>query len=202
MIKGTYEHGNDSLSEDALEEIILRLIGLIGGTYAMTVTGQFNLKEASVERPNNTTGYAAGDVISTVAGTVLEFNSIASENGGTGLILKAQCCISAEGDPVSVPATIRLHLFSSTPDAIADNAPYTQAYADRQIRLGYIDFDMTAGVAGSDCVELFDDTVRKAFKCESNASNIYGIIETLDAFTPSASMDFHFQLITDNNKNG
>jgi len=160
-------------------------VGEVGGTGSVVA--------ASFTRPANVTAYASKDAVSdaTSSPNVLTFTDIARVNGGTGYIVKARL----ETDQSTNVARFRLHLFNTAPTAINDNAPYTLLWANRAARIGYVDFDgcQTEGT-GSDCANAVNDTVRLHFKCAADSRTLYGIKETLDAFTPASGQNFYVAL--------
>jgi hypothetical protein len=154
-------------------------------------------------RPADTTAYAALDAVSdsTSAPTVLTFANLARVNGGSGYITKARLFT----DQKTNVARFRLHLFHTAPTAINDNSPYTLLYANRANRIGHIDFpacateDPTNSTAASARVVPDGVSLPLAFKCADGAKTIYGLLETLDAFTPASGQKFWIELTADNN---
>lgn len=167
-------------------------LGEVGGKLIF-VTVEFT-------RPNDTTAYAANDVVSdnTVTTTVQAMANLARIASGTGYIVKARLST----DKKSVTPRIRVHLFSaSDPTVSADNAQWQDKYADASKRLGYFDLPaMTTGAdtSNSDMSRTFDLTLRIPAISAANKS-IYWVLETLDAFTPAALEKFTLELTMDNN---
>lgn len=162
--------------------------------------GRQSLVNTSVTRPANTTAYAAKDVLSdsTSAPTVLTFANVAYANGGSGLIVKARLQSNRSTDT----ARIRLHLYHTAPTAINDNDAFTLLWANRDKRIGYIDFPALATEgSGSDSVEAIvtpgataPGLVPLQFTCAAGNRTLYGILETLDAFTPASGQVFFVEL--------
>jgi hypothetical protein len=97
-------------------------------------------------------------------------------------------------------ARFRLHLFNASPTAINDNAAYTLLWANRAERIGYIDFTacQTEG-SGSDAANSQNDSVRLPFVAGAGNRTIYGLLESLDAFTPASGQAFYISLTADLN---
>lgn len=152
----------------------------------MTVGGRLVAVSAEFTRPANTTAYAAKDVVGTDPGAALEFASIARAAGGSGYITKVVVSTTDTG-PSTASARFRLHLYNtSAPSGITDNSPNTVLYADRAKYLGYIDLlPATIEGAGSGAVA---EVVDIAFPfVTSGNDDLWGVLETLDAITPSAN---------------
>jgi len=162
------------------------------------VGGLMAVASATFSRPANTDAYAAKDAVSdsTTAPTVLNFADLARENGGSGYITKARL-ITNQSTNV---ARFRLHLYHTAPTAINDNAAFTLLWANRSNRIGYLDFDacQTEG-SGSDAANALNTTIRLAFDCAAADRDLYGLLETLDAFTPASGQSFHIELTGDIN---
>ena len=165
--------------------------GEIGGN-GLTVSALFT-------RPANTTAYAAKDAVndSTSAPTILTFTDILRKKGGSGYITKARLTT----DQSTCVARFRLWLFyTAAPTIAVDNAAFTLMWADRSIRLGYIDFAAcsTEG-SGSDCAQALNSDVRLLVSQPNQDANLYGLLETLDAFTPGSGQNFRLSLGMDRN---
>lgn len=132
----------------------------------------------SFNRPADTTAYAANDAVSdnTTAGSVTELSwSIARS---AGIIRRVR--IKKTDQTVATP-TIRLWLYDTTLSAGAgDNAAFVHPATDS---LGYVDVPVTT--AGS------DDAVGWA-ECDIpfTGATIYGLLQTLSAFTPANAETF------------
>lgn len=159
---------------------------------------------ATIARPADTTAYAALDVISnsTSAPTVLTFAGMARANGGTGTIVRARLMT----DLKTCTARMRLHLFNTAPTAIADNSPYLLLYANAANRIGSIDFpalgteDSTNSTAAAAMRPSYDGAYSAPqlwYKTKSDETALYGLLETLDTFTPASAQNFYIELGAD-----
>jgi len=154
---------------------------------------------ATFARPADTTAYAALDTVSTStsAPVVITFSSMARINAGSGYITKARIMT----DQKTNSARFRLHLFHTAPTLTNDNAAFPLLWADRANRVGKIDFSpvTTEDATNSTCAESMNDAVRLSFTCETANTALYGILETLDAFTPASGQNFYISLTAEQN---
>jgi hypothetical protein len=138
------------------------------------------ISKVSVTRPNNTDAYTANDVLGTDPASVIQFTNIAPEGGGTIVLLYASMRIDAGS---STQGQTRLHLYSSAPTAIADNAAFNLPAGDRDKYLGFI--TLSAPDDLGDTMFAEEDFLRKTITATS--SSVFAIAETTSAFTPAAS---------------
>jgi hypothetical protein len=133
---------------------------------------------ATYERPANATAYAAKDTVAdeTSGAAVLTFSNVVAYNGGWGDIVGAFLAT----DQTANVAEFRLHLYNSAPTALQDNAACTAPlFADLSKYLAYY--------------HVYQP--RFSFKCAAASMDIYGILETLTAFTPASEQDFTIYLL-------
>lgn len=157
--------------------------------YPVPVRGAGFSSSASKTRPNDTNAYSAGDVLaeSTSAGTVWTFTSIAPSGGGKILITNA----SLEIDVAAVPSgmtTFRLHLYSTSPTAINDNAAMDLPSGDRAKYLGFIELPTPLAITSTlwSETEAQNYAIRKQVVAASDT--LYGILQTVGAYTPTAQV--------------
>lgn len=165
-------------------------IGQVGGYMAPVA--------ATLTRPADTTAYAAKDAVanSTSAPTVLTFSKIARLPGSSMYIVKWRLFTNQSTNT----ARFRLHLYHTSPTAINDNAAFTLLWANRANRTGYLDFPacQTEGT-GSDAANSQVKDERLSVCCAVGDRNLYGLLETLDAFTPASGQIFYIELTADQN---
>jgi hypothetical protein len=154
---------------------------------------------ATFARPADTTAYAALDTVSTStsAPVVITFSNMARINAGSGYITKARIMT----DQKTNTARFRLHLFHTAPTLTNDNAAFPLLWTDRANRVGKIDFGAmtTEDATNSTCAESLNEAVRLSFTCETASTALYGILETLDAFTPANAQNFYISLTAEQN---
>ncbi len=169
-------------------------IGTVGSEL-FEVTAEFT-------RPNDTTAYATGDVVSTTGpNSILTFTNAARIVGGSGFVTKAKIFTS------KTSTAFRLLLFNTALTAIADNSPWTLLYADRASYTCVIPptgaFGAITEGAGGTGFMLIDTTtaqyVKYPFLCAGGDRNLYGVIVTTGAYTPDAQQTFSVQLSIERN---
>lgn len=149
------------------------------------------------ERPNDVVAYTAEDVVGPTPAAVLTFAGAARLVGGSGYIVGARLMT----DQAANTERFRLHLYDTAPAAIADNAAFTgPLYADRATYIGYVDFPaLTAEGAGATAAHGQNSDIRLAFVAPAAATSIFGVLETLTAWTPAALQDFFVELTIEQN---
>jgi hypothetical protein len=150
-------------------------------------------------RPANTTAYLANQAVnnSTSAPAAISFTGVARLKGGSGYITTAKI----QTDQGANVARFRLHLFTqATPTLPVDGAAYTLKWADRAIYVGCITFAAAATEgAGSDTAYAIANNIMLGYVADPADANLYGLLETLDGFTPGNAQNFDIELIAENN---
>lgn len=148
-------------------------------------TVAYGPSSVSITRPADTTAYAAGDVVSnsTSAPTVLEFASI-GPSGGRVVLQSASLRIDVAAVPSGM-SSFRLHLYTSSPTAINDNAAFNLPSADRAKYAGYIEFSTPQGLGDTLWSQV--EYIGRQIKLDTASTSLYGILETRGAFTPSSA---------------
>lgn len=167
-------------------------------THLGNVSGSTVMVNATFGRPANTTAYAALQVVanSTSAPTLLTFAAMSRVAAGAGYIVKARLVT----DQSTNTARFRLHLYHTAPTAINDGSAFTSLYANRANKIGTIDFAacVTEGVGSTDAYSM-NATARLGFVLAAASNTIYGMLETLDAFTPASAQNFFIELTSEQN---
>jgi len=165
---------------------------------SIPVGGKTVLSSASFIRPNNTTAYDAKDAVANNAAgaALLIFTNVAVKNGGSGYITKLRLFTSQSTNV----AQYRLQLYSAAPTSVNDNAAFTLLIANQEKRVGFIDVGPanTEGT-GSDSANALNTDIRLPFVCAAADRKLYGILETLTAFTPAALQTFFIELTVEQN---
>jgi hypothetical protein len=141
---------------------------------------------ASFTRPADTTAYTAGDAVG-AASAILTYAGIAagSTPGRNIMITSAALRIDINAVPAGMSG-FRLHLYSASPDSIADNAVWDLASAgDRAKYQGYIDFAAPIDLGSTLYAQA--DSINHQVQLADGASALFGVLVTTGAFTPSAS---------------
>ncbi len=175
-------------------EKILDALGLV------TVRGQKATAVYEFARPADANAYLAQDTIAgnTTVGQGVAFLTfpLGRTLGGKGYIVKAKLMTSQAANV----ARHRLYLFTKQPTMVADNGPYLLLYADRSINIGHIDFPAcytSDGTNGTAAVSLAVPGVANLpleYECDPASVNLYGILSTLDAFTPASAQTYNITL--------
>lgn len=147
------------------------------------------ISKVSVTRPANTTAYDALDVLGRLIPTTLRFENIAPSGGGSIVLLYASLRVDVGTAPAGL-GQVRLHLYNEEPAGIADNSPYNLPADDRSKYLGYITLGTPVDLG--DTLFSEDDFLRKQIVATS--SSIFGIAQTLSAFTPTSSTVKNWEL--------
>ncbi len=149
-------------------------------------------------RPNNTTAYTAGDVISDSATTFtpsLVFPNMAASAGGGGYIVKAQLDTNLK----TFLSQCRLYLFNSANVLVAgDNVAGTQLFVNQPYALGYLDFSVLvsgAGAGSTSATALFTGNVQ--YRCAPTDTQLYGYLVDATGSTPAAFQQFAVQVEAD-----
>ena len=147
----------------------------------------------SFTRPANATAYAAKDVVGDGAELTFAGAGAASPMlGGVCTVTQAKLLT----DQTTNTARFRLHLYRSAPTDIADNAAFTgPLWADRAEYIGAIDFP-ACGVEGTGATAAYavNPDVVLSWVQDDSDRNIYGVLETLDAFTPASGQNVYIEL--------
>jgi hypothetical protein len=153
----------------------------------------------TLARPADTNAYSATDAVSTSTTTpsVLTFTNVARNAQGSGYLVKANLMTNQKTNS----ARHRLHLFNIAPTAINDNAAQTLLWANRAGYVGSIDFAglATEDATASDAAVSINTSPRLPFVCAAGDRNLYGMLETLDAYTPASAQSYYVALTTEQN---
>jgi hypothetical protein len=135
----------------------------------------------SVTRANTVTPYSIGDVIGADPGVNIEFQNFGRAGQGF-IILKAMLMVKVSAIPTGMSG-FRLHLYNAAPTAIVDNLPMNLIAADRDKYIGYIEFGTPIDLGDTLISQVENLTVEDTMVTTS----LYGVLETLGAYTPTAS---------------
>lgn len=131
----------------------------------------------AITRPDDTTAYAAGDVV----GGVIEFGPLGAPRA-TVMVLSASLRIDASA-VIASETSYTLHLYSATPpSALADNAAWDLPAGDRSVYLGSIDLGTPADLGSTLWVETH--TIQKVMKLDG--ADVFGYLVTDAGHTPTA----------------
>jgi hypothetical protein len=160
-------------------------VDISGAGGSLTVTGRSGSPVTTFNRPANTTPYAAGDVI----GSATTANHQALNVGLTGSLIQVQSA-SLIVNNTSVPSgmtSFRLHLWDTAPAAIADNAAFAAAAADRAKYAGFVDLPSIAALGGG---FLFTSADYVGRPIRLDTTSIWFNLVTNGAFTPASGTEY------------
>ena len=148
------------------------------------LTGSSVAVTATQTRPNNVTAYTALDVVGTDPAANMTFATGLAT--GTGFVIfGARLRIDAAAIPAGM-TSFRLHLYTSAPTAIADNAAFGLIAGDRAKYLGYVEISGVLGLGATLWAEV--DNINFTGKLAEASSTLYGVLQTVGAYTPTASV--------------
>ena len=165
-------------------------------TNIKTVGSSTNI-DVALLRPNNTTQYAAGDVIEATGAAQFVF-PVARVEGGSGVIVDALLTDSANQ---ALKGQFELWLFDTVVAAHeADNAAFTPTDADLLTLVGVLEFlipfegDATVGAGGNVAFPTTRTFLPLAFKCVALSINLHGTLVVRNAYTPTAFEVFQVRM--------
>lgn len=162
-------------------------------TGSLTVDGRAYRNTATITRPSNTTAYTAGDVVGDTGGSAILTLSTIGPAGGYILIQSAALVFSDSSVPSGMGA-FRIHLYNSTPTAIADNAPFDLTSGERASYMGYIEFNAPQDLGSTIYTQL--DYPGRLIKLAAASTTLYAEIETRGAYTPVSASTVELRIST------
>lgn len=172
------------------------------GNYFAKVTGQSSTTFALYSDKDLTTP-VAGNGAYTSGGTVaklLRFRDLARIVGGSGYLVKAQLFTNQK----TCTARFKLHLFNTAVSAYLDNAAYGTLDTNKSMRTGEFTFpalgteDSTASDQAKAILTPGNDNFPLSYIANASDDDLYGMLQTLDAFTPASGQVFYIRISVDN----
>ena len=151
------------------------------GTYSSLVTGDAYRTTATITRPSNATAYTAGDVVGDTGGSAIISLADAGPSGGFVIIQSVSLVFSDSTVPSGMGA-FRVHLYSASPTAIADNAAFDLVSGDRDTYMGFIDMPTPADFGSTLYTQT--DYPGRLIKLAAASTTLFVEIETRGAYTP------------------
>lgn len=150
---------------------------------------------ATKQRPNNTDAYVAEDVISEATSSATTWN-FENARSSPGMIVGARLYNNAELTPRTI-----LHLYTTSAPTNTerdDGDQFGIMYESEDEKVGEINFPALAGedatVGNGTRAQNFDLRIPVIGVAPGASANLYGILETLDAFTPVANTNYTIDL--------
>jgi hypothetical protein len=163
------------------------------GTYAAGIVSAGFRSTVTITRPSNTTAYTAGDVVGDTGGSAILTLSSMGPNGGY-ILLQSAALIFSDSTVPSGMANFRVHLYSASPTAIADNAAFDLASGERANYMGF--FDIPTPVDFGSTLYAQTDYIGRMVKMATGSTTLYAEIETKGAYTPVSASTIELRLST------
>lgn len=147
----------------------------------------------TLTRPNDTNAYAANDAITSATSSAsgFTFGNCARIDSGCGTIIDAKLITS---DPNATVANLELFLFDTLPAIPNDNAAFAVTDAEMNTCVGKINFYASDYGDSSNNRIYHMANPPRMFQCATGSTSLYGILKTLNAFTPVAQATFRVKL--------
>lgn len=147
---------------------------------SLTVDGRCYRFAGTITRPANTTAYATGDAIGDTGGSAIITLSNIGPSGGFIQIQSIRLLIYSGTLPTPMTG-LRLHLYQTSPTAIADNAAWDLVSGDRSTYLDFIDLPMPTDMGST----LFTkaDYPGSLLKLADGYTSLFGILQTVSGAT-------------------
>jgi len=148
---------------------------------SLTVDGRAYRTTATITRPSNTTAYTAGDVVGDTGGSAIISLTAAGPSAGFVIIQSVSLVFSDSAVPSGMGA-FRLHLYSASPTAIADNAVFDLVSGDRATYMGFVDLPTPVDFGSSLYTQT--DYPGRLIKLGTASTTLFVELETRAAYTP------------------
>jgi hypothetical protein len=148
---------------------------------SLTVDGRAYRTTVTITRPSNTTAYTAGDVVGDTGGSAIISLTAAGPSAGFVIIQSVSLVFSDSAVPSGMGA-FRLHLYSASPTAIADNAAFDLLSGERATYMGFIDLPTPSDFGSTLYTQT--DYPGRLIKLGAASTTLFAELETRGAYTP------------------
>ena len=148
---------------------------------SLTVDGKAYRTTATITRPSNTTAYTAGDVVGDTGGSAIISLTAAGPTAGF-VILQSISLVFSDSTVPSGMGAFRIHMYSASPTAIADNAAFDLLSGDRATYMGYIDLPAPQDLGST--IYTQTDYPGRLIKLAAASTTLFVELETRGAYTP------------------
>jgi hypothetical protein len=148
---------------------------------SLTVDGKAYRSIVTITRPSNTTAYTAGDVVGDTGGSAIISLTAAGPTAGFVLVQSVSLVFSDSTVPSGMGA-FRIHMYSASPTAIADNATFDLVSGDRAAYMGYIDLPAPQDLGST--IYTQTDYPGRLIKLAAASTTLFVELETRGAYTP------------------
>jgi len=170
------------------------------GSYSVGFVSTAFSAEVTIARPDNTTGYTAGDVIGIAdsgtpanAGSAIHTLSSVGPSGGYVLVQSVRLMIGLSSVTSGMGA-FRLHLYTASPTAILDNAAFDLVSGDVGKYAGYI--DLPAPQDFGSILMTQADYPGTLIKLAAGSTSLFAELETKGTFTPGSGTLYDLRVLT------
>jgi hypothetical protein len=160
---------------------------------SLTVDGKAYRASVTITRPSNTTAYTAGDVIGDTGGSAIITLPSIGPSGGYVLFQSVRLLIGNTSVPSGM-AGFRLHLYTASPTAIADNAAFDLVSGEVANYAGYIDLPAPQDLGSTLFTQA--DYCGTAVKLASASTSLFAELETRGAYTPASATAYNLRVMT------
>lgn len=137
---------------------------------------------ATFAKTNSADAYTALDVVGPAVTANLTFANVSATAGAQVIILGAKLRAATNAVPATM-GTFRLHIYNAAPTALADNAAFNLIDADVAKYQGYLTIGTPIDLG--DNIWGQSDGVNLACKLAAASTTLYGVLQTVNAFTPA-----------------
>ena len=163
------------------------------GNTSLTVDGKAYRTTVTITRPSNTTAYTAGDVVGDTGGSAIISLTSAGPTAGFVIIQSISLVFSDSTVPSGMGA-FRVHLYSASPTAIADNAAFDLVSGEHATYMGYI--DLPAPLDFGSTIYTQTDYPGRLIKLAAASTTLFAEIETRGAYTPVSASTVSLRINT------
>jgi hypothetical protein len=160
---------------------------------SLTVDGKAYRAAVTITRPSNTTAYTAGDVVGDTGGSAIITLPSIGPSGGYVLVQSVSLVFS-DAAVISGMAAFRLHFYSASPTAIADNAAFDLVSGDRGAYMGFVDIPAPQDMGSSLFTQA--DYSGRLIKLAAASTTLYAELETRGAYTPASASTIEVRVAT------
>lgn len=160
---------------------------------SLTVDGKAYRSTVTITRPSNTTAYTAGDVVGDTSGSAIITLSNIGPSGGYVLV-QSVSLIFSDSAVISGMGSYRLHFYSASPTAIADNAVFDLVSGERANYMGFV--DLAAPVDFGSSLYTQTDYPGRLIKLAAGSTTLYAELETKGAYTPASASTIDVRVAT------
>jgi hypothetical protein len=170
------------------------------GSYSVGFVSTAFRAAVTIARPDNTTGYTAGDVIGIAdsgtpanAGSAIHTLSSIGPAGGYILVQSVRLMIGLNSVTSGMGA-FRLHLYTASPTAILDNAAFDLVSGEVGSYAGFI--DLPAPQDFGSILMTQADYPGTLIKLAAGSTSLYAELETKGTFTPASGTLYDLRVLT------